>query len=112
MFIVSLSIVGSNASYAYGNSGNSNFAMNNRSFNIIYFLIAYMYRLPKLTNSCNHFALSHYDYKKINKHYACLYGSRRNRTADTRIFSPLLYRLSYRAEYVWRRKRDSNPRRL
>src|SRR5690625_1031277 len=25
------------------------------------------------------------------------YGSRRNRTADTRIFSPLLYRLSYRA---------------
>src|SRR5690625_3406065 len=25
-------------------------------------------------------------------------GSRRNRTADTRIFSPLLYRLSYRAE--------------
>ncbi len=24
-------------------------------------------------------------------------GSRRNRTADTRIFSPLLYRLSYRA---------------
>src|SRR5699024_4681654 len=24
------------------------------------------------------------------------YGSRRNRTADTRIFSPLLYRLSYR----------------
>ena len=26
------------------------------------------------------------------------YGSRRNRTADTRIFSPLLYRLSYRAK--------------
>ncbi len=25
-------------------------------------------------------------------------GSRRNRTADTRIFSPLLYQLSYRAE--------------
>src|SRR5690606_18220758 len=25
-------------------------------------------------------------------------GSRRNRTADTRIFSPLLYRLSYRAK--------------
>src|SRR5699024_12772653 len=35
---------------------------------------------------------------KKNKHYACFKsGSRRNRTADTRIFSPLLYRLSYRA---------------
>ena len=27
-------------------------------------------------------------------------GSERNRTADTRIFSPLLYRLSYRAEML------------
>src|SRR5699024_6334866 len=37
-------------------------------------------------------------------------GSRRNRTANTRIFSPLLYRLSYRASYIWRSGRDSNPR--
>ena len=29
-------------------------------------------------------------------------GSGRNRTADTRIFSPLLYRLSYRAKHKWR----------
>ncbi len=43
-------------------------------------------------------------------------GSGRNRTADTRIFSPLLYQLSYRAiikkmnMYKWRSGRDSNPR--
>jgi hypothetical protein len=37
-------------------------------------------------------------------------GSRRNRTADTRIFSPLLYRLSYRANYVWRTRPGSNRR--
>jgi hypothetical protein len=35
-------------------------------------------------------------------------GSGRNRTADTRIFSPLLYRLSYRA--IWLRGQDSNLR--
>jgi hypothetical protein len=29
-------------------------------------------------------------------------GSGRNRTADTRIFSPLLYQLSYRATIKWR----------
>jgi hypothetical protein len=28
-------------------------------------------------------------------------GQRRNRTADTRIFSPLLYRLSYLAVFDW-----------
>ena len=27
-------------------------------------------------------------------------GSRQNRTADTRIFNPLLYQLSYRAVFV------------
>ncbi len=41
-------------------------------------------------------------------------GSGRNRTADTWIFSPLLYRLSYRALYFaflkWRSRRESNPR--
>jgi hypothetical protein len=37
-------------------------------------------------------------------------GSGRNRTADTRIFSPLLYRLSYRANYVWLGMKDSNLR--
>ncbi len=35
-------------------------------------------------------------------------GSSGNRTSDTRIFSPLLYRLSYEA--IWRSQRDSNPR--
>ena len=35
-------------------------------------------------------------------------GSEWNRTIDTRIFSPLLYRLSYRA--IWRSRRDLNPR--
>ena len=29
-------------------------------------------------------------------------GSRQNRTVDTRIFNPLLYRLSYRAIYFWK----------
>ncbi len=51
-------------------------------------------------------------------------GSGRNRTADTRIFSPLLYRLSYRAKNnllrkkvvtmttrnIWLRGQDSNLR--
>ena len=38
------------------------------------------------------------------------YGaSDRNRTSDTGIFSPLLYRLSYRGKF-WRRGWDLNPR--
>ena len=37
-------------------------------------------------------------------------GSGRNRTADTRIFSPLLYRLSYRAKHKWRSRPGSNRR--
>ena len=37
-------------------------------------------------------------------------GLGRNRTADTRIFSPLLYRLSYQAFLKWRSRRESNPR--
>jgi hypothetical protein len=36
-------------------------------------------------------------------------GLGRNRTADTRIFSPLLYRLSYQAD-SWLRGQDSNLR--
>ncbi len=35
-------------------------------------------------------------------------ASGRNRTNDTRIFSPLLYQLSYRG--IWRPRRGSNPR--
>ena len=38
-------------------------------------------------------------------------ASRRNRTTDTKIFSLLLYRLSYRG-IIWRPGRDSNPRPL
>ena len=34
-------------------------------------------------------------------------AQRRNRTADTRIFSPLLYRLSYQGK--WRPEGDLNP---
>ena len=37
-------------------------------------------------------------------------ASGQNRTADTRIFSPLLYRLSYRGKNKWRFGRDLNPR--
>ena len=37
-------------------------------------------------------------------------GSGRNRTSDTRSFSPLLYQLSYRAK--WRSRRELNPRSL
>jgi hypothetical protein len=36
-------------------------------------------------------------------------ASDRNRTSDTGIFSPLLYRLSYRGKF-WRRGWDLNPR--
>ena len=38
----------------------------------------------------------------------CVGASGRNRTTDTGIFSPLLYRLSYLG--LWRRGWDSNPR--
>ena len=34
--------------------------------------------------------------------FICKSGSGRNRTADTRIFSPLLYQLSYRAMYSFK----------
>ena len=37
-------------------------------------------------------------------------GSSGNRTSDTRIFSPLLYRLSYEANKKWRFRRELNPR--
>ena len=44
--------------------------------------------------------------------FRCLHGaSGRNRTNDTRIFSPLLYRLSYRS-INWRPAWGSNPRPL
>jgi hypothetical protein len=34
-------------------------------------------------------------------------GSGRNRTADTRIFNPMLYQLSYRAAALFAKGRDS-----
>ena len=55
---------------------------------------------------------------ELNPHYG---ASGRNRTNDTRIFSPLLYQLSYRGEKeigsekpktFWRPGWDSNPRPL
>ena len=39
---------------------------------------------------------------------SCFGAQSRNRTNDTGIFSPLLYRLSYLG--IWRRRRDLNPR--
>ena len=39
-------------------------------------------------------------------------ASGRNRTTDTGIFSPLLYRLSYRGKLKWRPRWGSNPRPL
>ena len=51
----------------------------------------------------------------MNNHNRCIYrgGPERDWTADTRIFSPLLYQLSYRAILIksaWRTWRESNPR--
>ncbi len=43
----------------------------------------------------NHFATT-----AIPQLFVCKSGSGRNRTADTRIFSPLLYQLSYRANII------------
>ena len=45
---------------------------------------------------------------ELYPHFYFLGASGRNRTTDTRIFSPLLYRLSYRG--IWRRRWGSNPR--
>ena len=39
-------------------------------------------------------------------------ASDRNRTNDTGIFSPLLYRLSYKGTKIWRPEWGSNPRPL
>ena len=47
-------------------------------------------------------------YECINNFFNKNGGSSGNRTSDTRIFSPLLYRLSYEAK--WRSRRGSNPR--
>ena len=58
--------------------------------------------LAALQSSHNHIELTK---KKIQVCGA----SNRNRTSDTRIFSPLLYRLSYRGK-IWRPGRGSNSR--
>ena len=39
-------------------------------------------------------------------------GVGRDRTADTRIFSPLLYRLSYRTIPIWGGKNKTSPGKL
>ena len=46
--------------------------------------------------------------RDIRKSYIPLSAVGQNRTVDTRIFSPLLYRLSYRAK--WLRGKDLNQR--
>ena len=56
-------------------------------------------------------------FKKISTAFAVLCGgSKWNRTTDTGIFSPLLYQLSYRANYIyikkWRPGTGSNRRPL
>ena len=54
-------------------------------------------------------ALYQMSYARRRHHYCGAYGaSGRGRTGDTRIFSPLLYQLSYRGK--WRPRRGSNPR--
>ena len=54
-------------------------------------------------------ALYQMSYARRRHHYCSAYGaSGRGRTGDTRIFSPLLYQLSYRGK--WRPRRGSNPR--
>ena len=54
-------------------------------------------------------ALYQMSYARRRHHYCSTYGaSGRGRTGDTRIFSPLLYQLSYRGK--WRPRRGSNPR--
>ena len=54
-------------------------------------------------------ALYQMSYARRRHHYCSAYGaSGRGRTGDTRIFSPLLYQLSYRG--IWRPRRGSNPR--
>ena len=54
-------------------------------------------------------ALYQMSYARRRHHYCGTYGaSGRGRTGDTRIFSPLLYQLSYRG--IWRPRRGSNPR--
>ena len=54
-------------------------------------------------------ALYQMSYARRRHHYCGACGaSGRGRTGDTRIFSPLLYQLSYRGK--WRPRRGSNPR--
>ena len=54
-------------------------------------------------------ALYQMSYARKRHRYCSAYGaSGRGRTGDTRIFSPLLYQLSYRGK--WRPRRGSNPR--
>ena len=46
-------------------------------------------------------ALYQMSYARRRHHYCSAYGaSGRGRTGDTRIFSPLLYQLSYRGKYM------------
>jgi hypothetical protein len=73
--------------------------------------------IPKLTNLCNirfSFGKS-FGHRGTKKQRVALHpckikasslrgGSGRNRTADTGIFNPLLYRLSYRAISEFRRR--------
>ena len=56
-------------------------------------------------------ALYQMSYARRRHHYCSAYGaSGRGRTGDTRIFSPLLYQLSYRGKYEtgWWEQLDSN----
>ena len=69
-------------------------------------------------NILNNLKLVWYCFLKVLKHkktlniglYSLPGGSSWNRTNDTRIFSPVLYRLSYEATNNWRFRRDLNPR--
>ena len=70
--------------------------------------------LPNVTLSWNIGKIFDFSYiikklmNKISIHKFLFGALKWNRTTDTGIFSPLLYRLSYEA--IWRSQRDSNPR--
>ena len=75
----------------------------------LYLLMAQVegFEPPQDVNPLSVFKTDPFSRTWVNLHHSNG-GSGRNRTSDTRIFSPLLYRLSYGTN--WRSERGSNPR--
>ena len=74
----------------------------------LYLLMAQVegFEPPQDVNPLSVFKTDPFSRTWVNLHHSNG-GSGRNRTSDTRIFSPLLYRLSYGTN--WRSGRGSNP---